>query len=159
MKEWFKFKNCYINIDREKISFTSTGNWQETENLEEYTSKTKGKNLNALFSVMFILFVDITAMINVQNFEYSYNYFETLFDSPKFLILMTINVLLLVYYFLPKKVKQNIFSKNLIGKQVFLNSILKIEIKKSDVNIITKDEEIYLKDVSKKGIEIFRKLI
>lgn len=35
MKDWFKYKYGFINIDTENIFFTNTGNWSETKDLQE----------------------------------------------------------------------------------------------------------------------------
>ncbi len=35
MKEYFKYKFGYVNIDDENLYFTSTGNWSETKNMKE----------------------------------------------------------------------------------------------------------------------------
>ncbi|MES2379444.1 MAG: hypothetical protein V4538_00280 [Bacteroidota bacterium] len=35
MKDWFKYKYGFVNIDDENIYFTSTGNWTETKKLQE----------------------------------------------------------------------------------------------------------------------------
>lgn len=35
MKEWFKYKYGFVNIDTENLYFTNTGNWSETKDLKE----------------------------------------------------------------------------------------------------------------------------
>ena len=35
MKEWFKYRYGFINIDENNLYFTKTGNWSETVGLEE----------------------------------------------------------------------------------------------------------------------------
>ncbi len=35
MKDWFRYKYGFVNIDDENIYFTSTGNWTETKKLQE----------------------------------------------------------------------------------------------------------------------------
>lgn len=35
MKDWFKYKYGFVNIDDESIYFTTTGNWSETKKLDE----------------------------------------------------------------------------------------------------------------------------
>lgn len=40
MKEYFKYKKGFVNIDDENLYLTNSGNWQEARNLQEKSSKT-----------------------------------------------------------------------------------------------------------------------
>jgi hypothetical protein len=44
MREWFKYEYGYVNVDAENLYLTNTGNWVETESLEEKTAKANQKN-------------------------------------------------------------------------------------------------------------------
>lgn len=43
MREWFKYRSGYVNIDNQYIYFTDTGNWGEAERLSEISLKDEKK--------------------------------------------------------------------------------------------------------------------
>jgi len=58
MKEYFKYANGFININDENLFLTNSGNWSETYDLKEKSSKSNFKTnkiyLNYLFVIVLI---------------------------------------------------------------------------------------------------------
>ena len=84
MKEWFKYRFGYINIDSEFIYLTKNGVWSETNNLNEI--RTKKYDSLVLISLVILVYFFIIIFLG--------NYFLVIFillglyaqyNSPQFL--------------------------------------------------------------------------
>lgn len=63
MKEYFKYSNGYINIDSDNLFMTNSGNWSETHDLVEKSSKSIRKNNMKGFKVYVFLFIVACLMV------------------------------------------------------------------------------------------------
>jgi len=66
MKEYFKYANGYVNINDENLFLTNSGNWSETHDLLEKSSKSIKKNnfkINKINFYYFILIILATVVI------------------------------------------------------------------------------------------------
>jgi len=76
MKDFFKYRFGYINIDDENLYLTSSGNWQEAYELKEKDSSTKINNLTRIKNrnkgftpfilIAFSIFTDSVIMASVM---------------------------------------------------------------------------------------------
>lgn len=57
MKEYFKYRNGYVNIDDETLYLTNSGNWSETFVLLEKSPKSIRKNKAKLLKINLYLFI------------------------------------------------------------------------------------------------------
>ena len=59
MKHYFKYDSGYVNINDENLFLTSSGNWQETHDLEEKSRATIAQNerrINRMKSFVYVVF-------------------------------------------------------------------------------------------------------
>lgn len=57
MKEYFKYANGYVNIDEQDVFLTNSGNWSETLDLQEKSTKTIRQNNSKRRSLDCYLFI------------------------------------------------------------------------------------------------------
>ena len=57
MKEYFKYDNGYVNINDENLFLTNSGNWSETKEINEKSSKTIRQNNLKGFKIYLFLFI------------------------------------------------------------------------------------------------------
>jgi len=65
MREYFKYKKGFVNIDDENLYLTNSGNWQEARNLQEKSSKTIRANRNKKnkFTLYFYILLGIGVLL------------------------------------------------------------------------------------------------
>lgn len=59
MKEYFKYKYGYINIDDENLYLTNSGNWQEARETEEKSHSNENENIRRITHMKSFVFVVI----------------------------------------------------------------------------------------------------
>jgi hypothetical protein len=71
MRDWFKYEYGYVNLDSENLYLTNTGNWTETENLQEKvkTNAQKDQRRRSLMIAFVILVFCFFAFLLFKNFE------------------------------------------------------------------------------------------
>ena len=63
MKEYFKYANGFVNINDENLFLTNSGNWSETHELLEKSSKSIRQNNFKGFKIYIFLFVVVCLVV------------------------------------------------------------------------------------------------
>lgn len=74
MKDWFRYKYGFVNIDDENIYFTTTGNWTETKKLAEkgIQKSSRWRKLNIqIFLAVSVLLGAAIVLINTASGHFS----------------------------------------------------------------------------------------
>ncbi|WP_420571252.1 hypothetical protein [Kordia sp.] len=148
MKEWFKYKYGFVNVDAENLYFTNTGNWSEIEGLEE--KGIQKQNTFRQFRMKFIPFILIVIAVFLFIFQFEHT-------KIKFSLIFGILVLAFTAY---KYLKREIGEK-------FTLPISKIEniILRGETATVTfrdgegKSTEQLVENLDQKGISLLEELI
>ncbi len=62
MKEYFKYKYGYINVDDENLYLTNSGNWQEARETEEKTRANENRNNRRIVAIKIFVYVVLGAI-------------------------------------------------------------------------------------------------
>ncbi len=150
MKDWFKYKYGFVNIDSENIYFTNSGNWSEVDGLEEKILKTKLASMGRKAKILvFLVLVGILfTFLVTKNIS-----------SGRFSLLLIIGLPVLAYYAY-EYLKVEMGSKYLIP----LINLTKIEIEERSIHIYflngnNKEDYEMLEGVDEKGILLIADLI
>lgn len=148
MKNFFKYNNGYVNIDEDNLFLTNSGNWSETNDIQEKSTKTEKENNYKNFKYKFFLFVLGLLVCFVL-----YKSFDNL--KNKILPLGLIVLFISVYRYF----------KNETGKKIKipLEKIASIEFFENDVKInfynsLNILDSEYLKKIDTKGFDILKSL-
>lgn len=148
-KHYFKYDSGYINIDEENLYLTNSGNWQETKELKEKSSKTKKQNSSRQNWNNFFLFAVFTGIGVVV-----YMMFTRQNKSYKIIGGLLVLAVLVYKYFQPEMGNRY---------KIPLNKIDRIEIWEKGIRIHFKNEanetdKEDINNVDPKGFEILSKL-
>ena len=62
MKEYFKYKYGYINVDNENLYLTNSGNWQEARETEEKSRANESENTGRIIRMKSFVFIVMGAI-------------------------------------------------------------------------------------------------
>jgi hypothetical protein len=143
MKDWFKYEFGYVNIDKENIYFTNSGNWSETKELKEKGIQKSNFSRKSSLQLFIIACLLLCAYLLFKGFE-----------KNKLILTLPIGL-----YFMYNYLKPEIGSKYKLP----ISKIKNIDIDNTTVTIhfidaLTTEKSETLTKVEIKGIQILEKL-
>lgn len=147
MKEWFSYRNGFVNVDEEWIYFTPSGNWSETLNLPERTRKSPNRKRKLSQSLMGFLVLSSAIGITVS--------VASIRDSSLKYPTMIVGIVLALWLFTKRENQPHFkISRQLINSFSFGNSGVTI----SFSNHLGEKHQIVLNGIADKGMAIFQNI-
>ncbi|WP_196890166.1 hypothetical protein [Aureivirga sp. CE67] len=148
MKNWFRYRDGFVNIDSENFYLTNTGNWSEIKDINE---KTKEVKVNPKMQYLwYILSLFLEVILGIVSSRVGNDFYSKIITV---LIVFTIGLIL---YNLMRREFGKIY-------KVPLDKLKKVEIDKRNLRIEflngdDKEDSELIKGIDKKGIEIIENL-
>ena len=144
MKEYFKYTNGFININDENLFLTNSGNWSETLNLKEKSSKSNFKTNKMYLNYLFVI-----VLIGIGIYDVLKDFKNKSF--PFGIVLIGLGVLA---YFKREKGK---------NYKIPLSKIIKITVSDNAVKIIFYNENDLedieeITNIDTKGMKVFEQI-